>query len=213
MTSLCRRLLPAVFMLTLVLPAHAQSAQSGGSASPPRQGQPGRSVQSGQPGPSPSRGGPSGPRGPEPWWREQSPFSKELGLTKEQTDRIEKLFQDTRPELNKIDDTLRRRENTLDAMIKNDEAETTISQQIDRVEEARGKLNKARLLMLVHMRKVLTPQQLAKFETLHAQWQDELRQSQLEREKQDRDHKQNQRQENQKPDRRSTPDRQGRPGL
>ncbi len=207
MPSLCRRLLPAVFMLTLVLPAHAQS---GGPASPSKQGQPGRSVQSGQPGPPPSRGGQAGPRGPEPWWRERSPFSKELGLTKEQTDRIEKLFQDTRPELNRLDDTLRRRENTLDALIKDDSSEAMISQQIDKVEDARGKLNKTRQMMLVHMRKALTPLQLAKFETLHAQWQDELRRAQLEREKLERDHKQNQ---NQKPDPRSAPDRQGRPGA
>jgi|SoiMethySBSTD1v2_1073268.scaffolds.fasta_scaffold33221_5 Spy/CpxP family protein refolding chaperone len=214
MACLCRRLLPAVFVLTVVLPAQAQSSASAGASSPSssRQGQPGRSVQSGQPG-QPSRDGQ--PRGPEPWWRETSPFSKELGLTKEQIDRIEKLFQETRPEFRKLDDNLQKREDMLSRMIKDDSPETLISQQIDRVEGTRAALNKARLLMLVRMRTVLTDPQRAKFETLHTQWQDELRQAQLAREIQERNRKQDQKQKqnpNQKPDPRSAPDRQGRPG-
>jgi len=100
-------------------------------------------------------------------------------------------------------------------MIKDDSPETLISQQIDRVEGTRAALNKARLLMLVRMRTVLTDPQRAKFETLHTQWQDELRQAQLAREIQERNRKQDQKQKqnpNQKPDPRSAPDRQGRPG-
>jgi len=201
MTSLCHRLVPAVFMLTLAVAAHAQS---GGSAPPPaRQGQPGRSVQPGQPSQTWT-----GPRGPEPWWRDRSPIAKELGLTKDQSDRIEKIFQDTKPDLNKLDDSLQRREDMLSDLIKDDSAEAMISQQIDNVERTRSALNKARQLMLVHMRQALTAPQRAKFETLHAQFQEELRQAEAERQKQERDRKQTQ---NQKPDQRSAPDRQGRP--
>jgi Spy/CpxP family protein refolding chaperone len=101
---------------------------------------------------------------------------------------------------------LRIRENMLSQMIKDDYGEAMVAKQIDKVEETRSALNKTRQLMLLRMRQVLTPPQRAKFEVLHAQFQLELQAADLERQKRQKD-------QNQKPDPRSAPDRQGRPGV
>jgi Spy/CpxP family protein refolding chaperone len=151
---------------------------------------PGSSAPTGSPAPSGSQRGAGGgttgrrpSRGPEAWWRERSPIGKELGLTKDQSDRIEKIFQDTRPALDTLDATLRKRESMLSDLIKDDSTELMISQQIDKVESTRSALNKTRQLMLYHMRQVLTTPQRATFEVLHARFQQELMQADLERQK------------------------------
>jgi Spy/CpxP family protein refolding chaperone len=167
-------------VLAVLLAAASLGAQSaaprGTQAAPSTQGQgAGR-------GNAPDRGA---PRGPELWWRDKSPISRELGLTKEQADKIEKLFQETRPTLNKLDNDLQRRESTLSNLIKDDSPELIVSQYIDKVESTRTDLNKVRQLMLYHMRQVLTEPQRAKFEVLHAQFQQELLEADLERQKQE----------------------------
>lgn len=99
------------------------------------------------------------------WWQTQK---QELGLTDEQSARIDAIFQASMPsrlaQLKELD----RLEDTLSKMIADGVAgETAIVQQVDRVEAARSAMSKARTLMLYRMRQVLTPAQRAKLTALH----------------------------------------------
>jgi Spy/CpxP family protein refolding chaperone len=110
-----------------------------------------------------------------PWWKSE-PFKLELGLTADQADRIETIWQTTRPELRTEWDELSKLETKLSHLIQKDANETILSRQIDRVESARANANKTRSLMLVQMLKVLTPDQRVRFQTLHDRWQQDLHQ-------------------------------------
>lgn len=162
------------------------------SSSPPPAPKAGQAVQPAVPQPGSETLKRGTARGPDLWWRQRSPISKELGLTKEQADRIEKLFQDTRAELGRLDDSLRRRESMLSELIRDDSPDAMIAQQIDKVEATRSLLNKTRQMMLYRMRQVLTAPQRTKFEVLHAQFQEELHRADLEREKQELERRLNQ---------------------
>ncbi len=97
------------------------------------------------------------------WWQADGVI-KELGLTSEQTRRLEEIFQKAMP-------TLKTQKTALDSaeaqferlMAKGDEA---AMEQINVVEAARAELNKTRALMLWNMRQVLTRDQWAKFTAL-----------------------------------------------
>lgn len=103
---------------------------------------------------------------PTPWWKTDS-IIKELGLTSDQSARIEQIFQTTLPELRQERDELERLEAKLSRMIQDDRNdEATLARQIDRVETARAGANKTRSLMLMRMRKVLTPDQRVRLEEI-----------------------------------------------
>lgn len=116
---------------------------------------------------------PSSPSGltapPFAWWR-TDPFRQELGLSADQSTRIERIWDTTRPELRQEWEELSRLEEKLSRMLQNDADETVLSRQIDRVETARANANKTRSLMLVQMLKVLTPEQRTRFTALQARW-------------------------------------------
>ncbi len=112
---------------------------------------------------------PDAPR-PFPWWKSE-PFKKELGLTAEQSTRIDKIWETTRLELRQEWDELSKLEGKLSRLIQIDADEAVLTRQIDRVETARAAANKTRSLMLVQMLKVLTPEQRTRFNTLHNKWQ------------------------------------------
>ena len=111
---------------------------------------------------------------PQPftWWKSE-PFKKELAISADQSTRIDKIWETTRPELRLEWDELSRLESKLSRMIQNDAEEAALSRQIDRVETARANANKTRALMLVQMRKVLSPEQRTRLDVLHARWQEE----------------------------------------
>jgi Spy/CpxP family protein refolding chaperone len=109
---------------------------------------------------------------PFAWWKSE-PFKKELGLTGDQSARIDKIWETTRPELRQEWDELSKLEAKLSRLIQADADEAMLARQIDRVETARASTNKTRSLMLVQMLKVLTPDQRARFNTLHDKWQHE----------------------------------------
>ena len=110
-------------------------------------------------------------RAPRPfaWWKSE-PFKKELGLTTDQSARIDRIWEATRPELRQEWDSLTALETKLSKMIQVDADEAALTRQIDRVETARSSANKTRSLMLVQMLKVLTPEQRTRFNTLHERW-------------------------------------------
>ena len=155
MQSACRRLFPAFFVLAAAVPALAQAT---GQPAPP----------------SSTLKTPSPPSRP-PWWKDEA-FRKDLGLTADQSGRIESIFQASLPQLRQGYDDLNRRENKLSQLIEGNADEALIVQQIDRVELARGSLNKTRTLMHLRMRQLLTPEQRLRFKTLYEERQAAQRQ-------------------------------------
>ena len=123
--------------------------------------------------------GTSSPPLPQPlgfaWWKTDQ-FKKELGLTTDQTARIDKIWETTRPELRQEWDELQKLEDKLSRLIQNDADEAVLARQIDRVETARANTNKTRSLMLVQMLKTLTPDQRMRFKALNERWQQDQQQ-------------------------------------
>src|SRR6516162_8363897 len=118
---------------------------------------------------------PSSPARPGPWWKVE-PFKRDLGLTADQSARIDKIWEATRPELRQEFEQLSQLEEKLSHLIQADADETVLTRQIDRVETARANANKTRSLMLVQMHKVLTPDQRTRFRALHDRWEHEQQQ-------------------------------------
>lgn len=106
---------------------------------------------------------------PFAWWKSE-PFKKELGLTADQSARIDRIWETTRVELRQEWDELSKLETKLSRLIQSDADEAVLARQIDRVETARAGANKTRSLMLVQMIKVLTPDQRTRFAALHEKW-------------------------------------------
>lgn len=117
------------------------------------------------------------PFGPQPvpfaWWKNEQ-FKKELGLTADQSTRIDKIWETTLPELRQEWDELSRLEDKFSRLIQLDADEAALARQIDRVETARSNASKTRSLMLVQMLKVMTPDQRSRFNTLYGRWQQDL---------------------------------------
>ena len=87
---------------------------------------------------------------------------EESGLSTDQVNRIEAIFQAVLPELRKGRDDLERHEAELSRLIESSADEALVTRQIDKVEAIRSRLNKARQLLLLHHRQVLTPEQRVK---------------------------------------------------
>jgi hypothetical protein len=108
------------------------------------------------------------------WWKSDA-FKKELGLSADQSARIDKIYQDTLPELQQEWDELDRLETKLSRLFEGNADEAVLARQIDRVETARANLNKSRSLMLMRMRRVLTSDQLVRFRALSQRYEADTR--------------------------------------
>jgi len=98
------------------------------------------------------------------WWQDER-FRQELGLTPEQTSRLEEIFQKHQPKLREHMRVLDQAEDQLNRLIeKGDDA--SVMAHMGVVEAARAELNKTRTLMLLRMRRSLTADQWAKFTAL-----------------------------------------------
>jgi Spy/CpxP family protein refolding chaperone len=104
-----------------------------------------------------------------PWWKDAQ-FQKDLGLTTEQSARIESVFQSTITLLRQKKVELDQQEAELSRLIAGNADEAVVTKQVDKVEGIRGGLNKTRTLMLLRMRQVLTPEQRVTLNKLHEQW-------------------------------------------
>ena len=101
------------------------------------------------------------------WWQSET-FKRELGLTADQSAKIEGIFQKTVPVLRQEKDALDRAQADFNQMIEaSDDAQ--VMAQVGVVEAARSELNKSRTMMLLRMRRVLTPDQRVKFVMLQQQ--------------------------------------------
>lgn len=104
---------------------------------------------------------------PHKWWQ-SGEVRRELGLTDEQSTRIEAIFQEVLPTLRSQKRELDRLEDALSTLLRSDTAsEADVSKQIDEVEAARAALSKSRTLMLFRMHRLLSSDQRAALRRLH----------------------------------------------
>ena len=99
------------------------------------------------------------------WWQDES-YKRELGLTQEQSTRLESIFQKSLPGLRRQKGELDRVQAEFDRLVEQGDDDSVMG-QVDAVESARAELNKARIMMLLRMRRSLTADQWAKFTALH----------------------------------------------
>ena len=111
---------------------------------------------------------------PLAWWREPK-FQKDLGLTADQSNRIDGVFQAALPHMRQRKAELDAQEAELSRLVEADADETFIGRQSDHVEVIRADLNKTRTLMLVHIRQILSPEQRGKFKVFREEREREQR--------------------------------------
>jgi Spy/CpxP family protein refolding chaperone len=99
------------------------------------------------------------------WWQSE-PYKKELGLTADQTRRLEDVFQKALPTLKVQKTALDDAEAKFERLVERGD-DREVMEQVNLVEAARAELNKTRTMMLLGMRKVLTREQWTKFNVLH----------------------------------------------
>lgn len=98
------------------------------------------------------------------WWQAET-YVRELGLTPEQSKRLEEVFQSAVPTLKAQKRTLDQAEAELEKLIERG-GDAAVMEQVNHLETARAELSKSRTWMLLRMRKVLTTDQWAKFTAL-----------------------------------------------
>jgi Spy/CpxP family protein refolding chaperone len=118
--------------------------------------------------------GPAQAQSPFAWWKSEQ-FRKDLGLTREQCARIDKVFEAALPQLRQSKQDLDREETDLSRLIEANAGEAQVARQLDKLEAIRGNLNKMRTLMYFHQREMLTAEQRVKFKALHEQWERDRR--------------------------------------
>jgi Spy/CpxP family protein refolding chaperone len=112
------------------------------------------------------RGPGMGHRGPGKWWKD-SELMQKIGVSDEQVQRIEKIFQDHRLDLIDLHAALEKQEVTLEPLIEAAQPdESQVVDQIDKVAQARANLEKSNARMLLAIRRVLTVEQWKKLRDL-----------------------------------------------
>lgn len=110
---------------------------------------------------------PAGAQERHKWWLSER-VKAEVGLTDQQSQEIEGIFQAVLPDLRVHKDELDRLEREVSRLLGEGEPNEVVAvQAIDRVETARASLNKARTLMLLRMYRVLSPEQRVKLRSFH----------------------------------------------
>jgi Spy/CpxP family protein refolding chaperone len=94
---------------------------------------------------------------PPKWWNDPQ-YKRELGLTQEQSKRLEDIFQAAVPAQRALKKTLDEAE-ALFERLANEGDKKAAGEQINRVVAARAELMKSHSVMLLDMRFVLTPDQ------------------------------------------------------
>jgi Spy/CpxP family protein refolding chaperone len=100
------------------------------------------------------------------WWKDAT-VQKRLSLSADQSRRINDIFEQARPLLRAGIERLESAEQELTALIQHSTEDGPVIRQIELVEAARGDLNKSRTLMLLQMRRVLSPDQRTGLDALH----------------------------------------------
>ena len=99
------------------------------------------------------------------WWQSEQ-YRRDLGLTTEQSRRLEEIFQAAVPTLKAHKKALDLAEAEFERLMERCD-DGSVMDQVERVEAARAELNKSHTMMMLRMKKVLTPDQWARFTALH----------------------------------------------
>ncbi|MCI0348743.1 MAG: periplasmic heavy metal sensor [Acidobacteriales bacterium] len=104
--------------------------------------------------------------GPGKWWKDAETV-KQVGLTDGQASQIEQVFVEHRMKLIDWMADLQKQELKLQTYLEADQPdEGQVSNQVDQVVAARGKLEKENALMMLNIRRVLTPDQWKKLQSI-----------------------------------------------
>jgi Spy/CpxP family protein refolding chaperone len=104
------------------------------------------------------------------WWQDEK-MKAALGLTAEQSAKIEAVFQSSMATQRRSFNELGRREKEFSAMLlRDDTTEAAVMRQAEQVEMLRAEMGKTRTLMLFRMNRILTPEQRVKFNQLQERW-------------------------------------------
>ena len=104
--------------------------------------------------------------GPGKWWRDADTV-RQIGLNDNQAQQIEQIFMDHRMRLIDWVADLQKQELKLESALNADQPEEAqVSNQVDQVVAARGKLEKEHALMMLNIRRVLTPDQWKKLQSI-----------------------------------------------
>jgi Spy/CpxP family protein refolding chaperone len=106
---------------------------------------------------------PPGREGPKKWWIDPE-LRTELGITDQQSAALDQVWQKSLPHRTDSRDRLEKLDAVLQKLILEAADEATVTAQLDRVEAARSDANKARVLMLYRMNKLLTQEQRARLD-------------------------------------------------
>lgn len=94
---------------------------------------------------------------PPRWWNSEQ-YRRELGLTPEQSKRLEEIFQQAAPAQRDLLKKLEEAEAQFERLVAS-ASEKVVIEQINTVVNARAELNRSNSIMLYRMRRVLTPDQ------------------------------------------------------
>lgn len=105
---------------------------------------------------------------PEGKWWKRPRVATEIGLTAEQSRQIDGIFSRARPTLIDLKADLEKKQGELqDALEVSDANRSDVELRVEAVEGARAELQKARIRMLLEMRRVLKPEQWSRLMELH----------------------------------------------
>ena len=96
---------------------------------------------------------------PEGKWWKRPRIAREIGLTEEQSRRIEDIFVRSRPKLIDLKADVEKKQFDLQTAMENNAPRPEIEKKLDAVENARKDLQKTRLLMLLDIKNELKPEQ------------------------------------------------------
>lgn len=147
------------FAALLILPVYAGAAETcERNQQPP---QPQQQPQRGQQQDNKAGKGDQGHQRPPHWWIDAQ-LRQQLAITDSQSKSVEEIWQKSLPDLRKFRDQLMTLQEQVSKMILDGAPEAAVTAQIEQVENARAQFNKARVLMVYRMYKVLNADQRAK---------------------------------------------------
>jgi Spy/CpxP family protein refolding chaperone len=104
--------------------------------------------------------------GPHKWWKDSNTV-KQLQLSDGQAQQIEQAFTDSKMRLIDMVATLQKEELKLETLINADQPnENAVSNQVDQVVQARGKLEKEHAMMMLSIRRLLSLDQWKKLQSI-----------------------------------------------
>lgn len=126
----------------------------------------------------PDRRGPDRQEHPRIKWWEDPKWRAEIGISDKQAAQIKEIFEPTMQQLRADREELDKLEAKLAEYIKDDRSDiVVVTQKVDRVENLRAQMQKARVLMTYRMHRVLTADQRAKLQAMFERWLAERRQN------------------------------------